>query len=275
MSEPSHASEPPLSLAEYVRAIERHVCQKNDGHLIRVVGPAFDIVSGWEREGIPLKVALQGIDRYFARYYRSRGEPAVRLARRRRPVRVEFCDADVLEVFDEWRRAVGITRRTLDDRGADDGVPIDAAGPSDPLPDQMSDRTSGRGPSLPAHLQRVLIKLSSARAMGRIGSEMDRVIDRVSHELDRARTEARGPGKLRGEARRALIERLAALDREVVDAAAAALTAAARSGLEVEADRELAAFRARLAPDAYQRAHQAVVDRLVREHALLPEITFA
>ncbi len=264
-----------MSPAEYVRAIERHVCQKNDGHIIRVVGPAFDIVSGWEREGVPLKIALQGIDRCFERYYRGRnpvgGAGGVRLAPRRRPVRVEFCDADVLDVFDEWRRAVGITRRTLDER-ADDGARADAGRPSDPPPDNSSDRPSGRGPSLPAHLERVLIKLSSARATGRIGSEMDRVIDRVSHELDTARTEARG---LRGEARRALIERLATLDRELVDAAAAALTAAARDGLEVEADRELAAFRARLAPDAYHRAHQAVVDRLVREQALLPVITFA
>ena len=242
------------------------MCQKNDGHLIRVVGPAFDIVSGWERDGIPLKIALQGIDRYFERYYRSRSSP------RRRPVRVEFCDADVLDVFDEWRRAVGITRRILDQRVAEHGGPVGAGRPSDPPPDESSDRPSGRGPSLPAHLERVLVKLSSARATGRIGPEMDRVIDRVSHELDTARTEARG---IRGEARRALVARLANLDRELVDAAAAALTAAARDGLEVEADRELAAFRARLAPDAYRRAHQVVVDRLVREQARLPMITVA
>ena len=42
---------------------------------------------------------MRGIDRYFERYY-AKGP-------RRRPVRVEFCEADVLDVFDEWRRAVG------------------------------------------------------------------------------------------------------------------------------------------------------------------------
>ena len=81
-----------MSPAEYVRAIEAHVCQKNDGHLIRVVGPAFEVVCAWERQGIPLKVALRGIDRYFERYYRN--------GPKRRPVRVEFCDTDVLETFD-------------------------------------------------------------------------------------------------------------------------------------------------------------------------------
>ncbi len=89
-----------MQIADYCRAIESHLCQKNDGHLIRVVGPSFDMVSKWAADGVPLKVAFRGIDRYFERYY-SKGP-------RRRPVRVDFCEADVLDVFDEWRRAVGL-----------------------------------------------------------------------------------------------------------------------------------------------------------------------
>ena len=50
---------------------------------------------------MPLKVACAGIDRYFERYYRK--------GPRRRPVRIEFCEADVLDAFDDWRRAVGVT----------------------------------------------------------------------------------------------------------------------------------------------------------------------
>jgi hypothetical protein len=43
---------------------------------------------------------------------------------RRRPVRVEFCDADVLDVFDEWRRAVGVAAVSPDaaTRAAPHGV---------------------------------------------------------------------------------------------------------------------------------------------------------
>jgi hypothetical protein len=119
-----------VSPAEYIRAIEHHVCRKNDGHLIRIVGPAFDIVARWERDGVPLKVALRGIDRYFERYYRS--------GPKRRPVRVEFCDTDVLEVFDEWRRAVGAA-------SGGPGGPLDAASAAEAS-------TERHGPSLPAHL---------------------------------------------------------------------------------------------------------------------------
>src|SRR5438045_6032193 len=86
--------------AEYCREIETYLCRKNDGHLIRVVGPSFEIVSRWAEQGVPLKVAYAGIDRYFERYYRK--------GPRRRPVKIDFCDADVLDLFDEWRRALGI-----------------------------------------------------------------------------------------------------------------------------------------------------------------------
>ena len=80
---------------------------------------------------MPLKVAFSGIDRYFERYYRK--------GPRRRPVRIDFCEADVLDVFDEWRRALGLTavRPPGDVRRA-------------PMP-----CASRAGASLPAHLERV------------------------------------------------------------------------------------------------------------------------
>ena len=92
-----------MSPDEFCRAIEGYLTRKNDGHLIRIVGPAFERVRGWAETGIPLKVVIAGIDRYFDRYY-AKGP-------RRRPVRIDFCDADVRDVFDEWRRAVGVVSR--------------------------------------------------------------------------------------------------------------------------------------------------------------------
>jgi hypothetical protein len=88
--------------AEYCRAIEAYLTRKNEGHLIRVAGPVFEQVSGWAAQGVPLAVAFRGIDRYCERYY-AKGP-------RRRPVRVEFCEADILELFDDWRRAVGVAQ---------------------------------------------------------------------------------------------------------------------------------------------------------------------
>src|SRR5438105_6271627 len=90
-----------MSSADYCREIEAYLCRKNEGHLVRIVGPSFELVCGWAQRGVPLKVAFRGIDRSVERYY-AKGP-------RRRPVRIDFCEADVLDVFDEWRRAVGVS----------------------------------------------------------------------------------------------------------------------------------------------------------------------
>src|SRR5262245_29844060 len=89
-----------LDHAEYCREIETYLCRKNDGHLVRIVGPVFERVCSWAERGVPLKIALKGIDRYCERQH-ARGP-------RRRPVRVEFCEADILDLFDDWRRALGV-----------------------------------------------------------------------------------------------------------------------------------------------------------------------
>jgi hypothetical protein len=192
---------------DYCREIETYLCRKNDGHLIRIAGPSFDLVGGWAAQGVPLKVAFRGIDRYFERYY-SKGP-------RRRPVRIDFCDADVLDTFDEWRRATGLTAATEDQPSAG----------------------------------------------------FDDLLDRVSQEMDVARG-------VRGAKRQALLERLAALDRELLDGARASLDDSSRESLAQEADEELAGFRASMSPDAFARAREAAIDRLVRERAGLPTIAF-
>ena len=86
-----------MNTGAYCRAVESHLCRKNDGHLIRIVGPAFELVCGWEEAGIPISVVERAIDRRYARYYAS--------GPKRRPVRIEYCEPDVLDTFDEWRRS--------------------------------------------------------------------------------------------------------------------------------------------------------------------------
>jgi hypothetical protein len=238
--------------AEYCREIETYLCRKNDGHLMRVVGPSFELVTGWAARGVPFKVACAGIDRYFERYYRK--------GPRRRPVKIDFCDADVLDVFDEWRKAVGLTESSVVGRLS----PVDG---DEPVPEPAVEPRH----SLPAHLERVLLRLSSARARGSLGARFDPVLDRVAAELDAARARA---GGLRGAARRELIDRLTALDAELLQQARGALDAAAVALLESEAEVELAAFRMGLPPDAYARARAAATDRLVRERFALPTIAF-
>ncbi len=175
----------PVDLGAYCRAIETYLCQRNHGHLVRVVGPAFDCVAGWAARGVPLRVAYRGIDRCVERSEAK--------ATRRRPMRVEFCDADVLDVFDEWRRAVGV--------------------PRPPTPAVPTTAHARRQASLAAHLERVVARLTLLRASGAL--VLGDVVDPMVAELDAARQTAKG---LRGDARRALLERLRALDAALVTA---------------------------------------------------------
>jgi hypothetical protein len=219
---------------DYCRELEAYLCRKNEGHLIRIVGPAFERICGWAEKGIPFKVACRGIDRYFERYY-AKGT-------RRRPVRIEFCEADVLDVFDEWRRAVGV------------GV--------------ASETPAHRGPSLPEHLDRVIARLTTLRSG--TDAERDAVIDRAIREIDVARAGARS---LRGAARAAFLERLRAIDADLLAAFRIGCAAATLEAFARDADAELAGYRERMPADAYAQAHAACVDRLLREHARLPVLS--
>lgn len=234
-----------MPIADYCREIEAYLCQKNDGHLMRIVGPSFDLVAGWATQGVPIKVAREGIDRYVERYYRK--------GPRRRPVKIDFCEADVLEVFDQWRRQTGV-------------VAVSVSGSAGEEPHQDAHRAS-----LPAHLERVVRRLTSARALGALGAEFDGLIDRIAVELDAARAKA---GGVRGAARQALVERLAVLDQALVQQARLALDEDARASFEREADSELEPFRAGMAGDAFARAREAALDRLVRARCGLPTVSF-
>ena len=79
---------------------------------------------------------------------------------------------------------------------------------------------------------------------------------------------------LRGEARQALIARLAALDEEILQAARAALDERARTLLMNDAAGDLTAFRDRMASDAFARARDAAFDRRVRDRFGLPIVTY-
>lgn len=225
--------------AEYCREIEAYLCRKNEGHLIRIVGPVFEQVAGWAGSGIPLAIAFRGIDRYCDRYH-AKGP-------RRRPVRIEFCEADIVDEFDSWRRAVGVSH-------------VNEGG---------SEHERSKHDSLPAHLDRLITRLTALRGSDRSSAFRERV-DAVVRELDTLRASAE---KARGAARTAIVSRLAALDEVLLDAARADLDESRRTALRAEAEREIAPFATRMTSDARAAAVAAACARLVRDAAGLPSLS--
>ncbi len=234
---------------EYCRAVEAHLCRRNNGHLIRLVGPAFERVCQWASRGVPLRIALAGIDRCLDRF-QAKGP-------RRRPVPIEFCEGDVLDLFDEWRRAVG--------------VPLAAAATADRSVGTAAEGGAGRRREpLPAHLERAIARLTAAR--GAAPAALGAVIDGAVRELDIARASA---GTLRGEARQSLLARLVVLDHDLAAAALAGCDVVTRAAVTREAEAELMPYRARMAAAAYAAAIAAATERVVRERAGLPVLELA
>lgn len=236
--------EPGLDIGEYCRQVEGHLTRVNGGHLVRIVGPAFDLVRRWAEDGVPLRVVFHAID---AKVERHRSGTA------RRPLRIEFCETDVREAYERWRRAVGIPFLPV-------GASADGASVA---------HDEHRRPSLSRHLDRAIDRLSRTSVRLDLPPPLFDAITAILGDVTAIREEAR---TLRGAARHALTERLAPLDRRLMEAARDAMTAELRGQLEREALQDLAPYRGRLAPEAWQQAVGATVDRLLREHFGLPVI---
>jgi len=227
-----------MDIPDYCRKLETYLCQKNEGHLIRIVGPAFGKVRAWAERGVPLKIAFRGIDRYCDRYHATRP--------RRRPVRIEFCEADILDVFDDWRRAVGV------------------------LPDDDGATRRPRKPALAAHIARVIERLVGLRPVD--GAALPpAVIDRIVRELDTLGQKARSA---RGQQRDAIVQRLGSIDGELTSCASDLLDRERATAFRAEAEAEIGDFLQRMPADARTKAIQSAVERLVRERLGLPVIAY-
>ena len=237
-----------MDVGDYCRRVEEHLTKVNGGHLVRVVGPAFELVRRWAGEGVPLSVVFRGIERKADR--RAAAGPG-------RPLRLEFCEGDVTAVFRAWCRAIGVrtgAEATGEEEATEEAEVTESA-------------SSKRRPSLSKHVERALDRLS--RAIGRddwpdgLRGDADRILVALAGIREAART-ARGP------ARDACAEQLRVLDADIATAAAAAAPAALLAELRAEAEQDLAPFRGRLAGDAWRQSVAITVDRLLRDRLGLP-----
>ena len=257
-----------MPAGDYCRAIEAYLCRENGGHLVRIVGPAFQVVAAWHAAGIPFAIVKQGIDRTLAR---DRAKPAGPV---RRPVRVEFCDPDVQDAFAAWRRAVGVGMAGADDGGTSPAAAANDAPAADAAPGATAPRP-GRGPSLAAHVDRAMQRLTQAlldlcRFAPEEASAARTAMEAALGTLDRLQGDARGA---RGEARAALVAALAAADGALAAALVASLPPAAAADLTRAARAELAPFAGRMAAADLASAEAAALARLVRERFRAPELT--
>jgi len=142
-SAPEGSASAAIDIGEYCRAVEAHLTRINQGQLVRVVGPAFELVRGWAMSGVPLSIVFHGMNDKGERHKAGRST---------RPLRLEFCEHDVRAAYDHWRRAVGISRIGV----ASGETASDEA------------ETPKKHTSLTKHLDRVSGRLARAHTRGHI-----------------------------------------------------------------------------------------------------------
>lgn len=231
-----------MDQAVYCRDVESYLCRRNDGHLIRIVGPAFELVCTWAQKQIPLSVVHKAIDRVVGRRESS--------GMVRRPLRIEYCADDVMELFLEWRRAVGAV--------SDINLQTDDA--------NMSQRFS-----LVAHLDRVILELTKWHSQNKEPAQAVDEVKKVIETLDGLRSRAK---RATGADRNLLIEELREIDRLLILAAWEHLSPSTSKALQIEAEEALSAYRDRMTDQVFKGSVRSEVDRLLRDRLNFPRIKF-
>jgi hypothetical protein len=237
-------------VGEYCRRVEDYLTRANAGHLVRIVGPGFDLVRHWAERSVPLSVVFRGIDSKAERHRHGKST---------RPLRIEFCADDVRAVFDQWRRAVGLDLAGME--AAEPGGETAEAAPVEP---------AAKPPALSRHLDRIINKLTAASSRDELPAGLRAEADRI---LQAAAALRESSSRLRGDARAEALDTLAGLEEALRASVRAHAPVEWISSLRREAEQDLAPFRSRLAPDAWARSIDITVDRLLRDRFALPHLT--
>ena len=232
-------------VADYCRQVEAHLTRINGGHLVRVVGPGFALVKRWADEGVPLSVVFRGIEQKAERH--SQGAS-------KRPLRIEFCGADVRALYEDWRRAIGVTTTATGD--ADESAATDAP-------------ATVRRRSMPKAIDRAIERLGRLAGRLELPEEFRDAMSRLIEQLSMLQAEL---SHTRGDVRQRLLERLAPLDHELIGYARSIVPPEAMKEFAERAEQDLSPYRDRLSPEAWDRAVGVTVDRFVREYVDLPSL---
>jgi hypothetical protein len=238
-------------IGEYCRRVEDHLTRANAGHLVRIVGPGFELVRQWAIAGVPLSIVCRGIDDKVERH---------RDGQARRPLRIEFCESDVRALYDRWRKAIGaFAYEVTEGESTHEGT----EGSTQP----RGEKADPKRPSLTKHLDRAIEKLSRIGGRLDLPVELRDICDRVLQSLVELRDAA---AKVRGDARAALATQLAPLDAELAAAVRDYAPAALRAPVATEAAADLAPYRRRLPADTWQRSVDITTDRMLRDRLGVP-----
>jgi len=130
---------------------------------------------------------------------------------------------------------------------------------------------SRAGPSLPAHVARAHLRLTSTLAGSHLPEALRQAGEEVAQALDAIRGAAR---TARREARQRLLAELRRLDAVLMDTAWASVRPEERERFLEDARRDLAGFRDRMSEAAWAAAVEQAARQGLRQKLSLPRVAF-
>ena len=238
---------PRLNYFNYFTEIEETFVRRRGRHLL--LSPSdWVLMESWKQMGVPLHVALRGIETAFDSY---EAKP-----RKRTVKSLYYCQEEVEAQFAEWRESQTGAARQADEDQAASSSPADGGGL--PFPREV----------IAAHLSdaRAALASSTGRAAGELGEAMARAASRLEElEHDFARAARPDAAQLEG----ALTDLEALLDRALRAAAPPPELDEARA----LAEEQLRPYRQRMERATYEQTLDNLLAKLLREGRGIPRLS--
>jgi hypothetical protein len=216
----------------YFTEVEEHFVRKR-GKNITVAPLDWCLIELWKSSGIPLHVALRGIDRSFE---------AAQKRQRKNPSTLFYCHPAVMEAFEEYRNAM-----------------IGAQ------PDQVTE-AAGEKPMMPsaavvAHLDQLLAALSRLEA---------KLVERETGRLRALRAEAEARAAVDPEE---LDRELTEIEELLADALRERLAPERLAAIRAEVKDETKIYKKHLSKEMYERLRNGYLRRKLLAENGIPEFT--
>jgi hypothetical protein len=229
----------------YYTEIEEHFWKKRGAHLL--VSPLdWAIVETWQKAGIPLGVALKGIDRAFESWARSK-----RAAGGRQLKSLAYCVDAVLDAAAEAQEAAA---------GA--GPELKRTGP----PDEPFSRVELR-----KYLERNAARLRGAAEKQAGQGTLAARLQETAKRLEELRPAIDSPGAIDLED---LERRVSVLEDKVAAALSADVADEALLAIRREMDRSLAPYRGKMSAEQLAQLERQYTQKRLFEHFGVPRLSF-
>lgn len=243
----------PLNYFNYFTEVEEHFSKRRGKHL--TISPLdFTLIEVWKDSGIPLNVAIRGIDRAFDHYDARPIKP--RLVNS-----LFYCHQEVLVAFEEHKQAyVGANP---DERASAEATQNEAAH----SPAAERDKLTG-------WLTAQISELDKAEARARLENRSASLeaIGRVRTRLHDLWNELANP-QLQSIPYESLERDLTLLDKLLRDAAQGEVPDELRSTWHAEGTRELKTYKRNLPKETYERILDNYISKKIHQHFGFPPLS--